>query len=108
MVGKGCDGIASLKPFPDIIRNGFHLREMSVFDSSVIHYVSDKSRSTIGGSTDITTVLPPVIIQTKAIDEMLKESQRCLSILNTYSHEIDASKYILRKANSRTRKAKRK
>ena len=78
---------------------------MSVFDSSVIHYVSDKSRS---GSTDITTVLPPVIIQTKAIDEMLKESQRCLSILNTYSHEIDTSKYILRKANSRTRKAKRK
>lgn len=106
VVGKDCDGIVSLKPFPDIIRNGFHMCEMSVFDSSIIHYVADKSRSTIGGSHDITTVLPPLHIQNKAIDEMVKESQRCLSILETFGHEMDTNKYLLRKTKRRTRRIK--
>jgi len=76
---------------------------MSVFDSSVVYCVDDKSLS---GSHDITTVLPPLYIQNKAIDEMIKESQRCLSILNTYSHEIDTSNIISRKKKTRTRKIK--
>lgn len=48
--GAQCDGIISETAFPDIIRNGWHLAELSVFDKSHIEYVKDYARPVIGGT----------------------------------------------------------
>jgi hypothetical protein len=52
----------SLKPFPDIIRNGMHKSEMSLFDNSCVDYVQDKPRPIDGGAYNMKNSLPYAIV----------------------------------------------
>lgn len=57
--GSMYDGIISERQFPDIIRNGFHFPEISIFDKSLVNFVSEVVRPVVGGSTN-TDFLPPI------------------------------------------------
>ena len=73
-IGNRYDGIASLKQFPDIIRNGTQHPEVCIFDQTNVEYVRDIPQYIIGGgkSGDIhlEDSLPPLHIDSRLIENL--------------------------------------
>jgi hypothetical protein len=92
-LGADCDGISSLKEFPDIIRNGMHCREISLFDNSHLEYIRDIPRPVIGGSVIRSTdLLPPLKIDNiylqKLRDSEQEFQEKMDKITTTYKPDI--------------------
>lgn len=83
IIGHLCDGIISVKKFPDIIRNGMHHAELSVFDKTDVVYNQDISQTVTGGSRsrEPKTLLGLNIVNdfTRENMEHLNESLKVLS-----------------------------
>jgi hypothetical protein len=75
-IGNRYDGIASLKQFPDIIRNGTQHPEVCIFDETNVEYVRDIPQYIIGGgksSRDVYSeedALPPLQIDSRLIERL--------------------------------------
>ena len=92
-IGNICDGICSLKKFPDIIRNGMHHAELCVFDKSHIMYVQDVPRPVIGGRMgEFSSLIPPEPPTLSAVDINNE-------ITNNYCKRIDEKLKYLEKIN---------
>jgi hypothetical protein len=95
--GHVCDGICSLKQFPDIIRNGMHHPELCVFDKSHILYVQDVPRPVIGGaitekSSSLSSLLPP---EPPKLSSVSMDNE----ITNNFCKRFDENMKILKNAN---------
>lgn len=78
--GSTYDGIISDKNFPDIIRNGFHFPEISIFDKSSIEFVGEVARPVFGGAENAKFLLP---IDSKTLTPEFQESiRRTSEIIN--------------------------
>ncbi len=90
-LGNVSDGIISLKPFPDIIRNGYQCSEMSVFDMSFVEYVNDTPRVVISGSSK-TEQLAPIFIKTEGnenVQHITKNFDKIYNKFNNnYRHDV--------------------
>jgi hypothetical protein len=84
------DGIISLKPFPDIIRNGMQFPELSVFDKSVIEYVQDKPRGTaaVGGGS---LRLPPLKLENEALRNAAEGVENIVKYITENNIKADLS-----------------
>ena len=117
--GSICDGIISEKMFPDIIRNGFQCAELSVFDNSVIEFVKEIPRHTLGGTMEgkvlpqiDTSKLSPYFWETvKLADEILSNIDTSkIKMPNIVIHEshlsnsIVAPNYINRRKTRKNRR----
>jgi len=88
IIGTVCDGICSLNKFPDIIRNGMHHPEISVFDNTHLEFVQDVARPVIGGS--LTADDSPRILTAMNLDN---------EIIRNYVNLMDENLVKLRKMN---------
>lgn len=89
--GMQLDGIISVTSFPDIIRNGMHLPELSVFDKSTIEYMHDYIHPLTGGSTtdgDIPIVYP---VQTKDLTPYAIER---IKLVNDVLDKLNETSYV--------------
>lgn len=77
VIGHVCDGVCSLNHFPDIIRNGMHHPELSVFDNTSVQYVQDVPRPVIGGATKVDW-MPPVLSAMNVDNEFVRNSVKRL------------------------------
>lgn len=72
IIGSVCDGICSLNNFSDIIRNGMHHPELSVFDNTHLEYVQDIPRSVIGGSLSTADDNPRILTAMNLDNEIIR------------------------------------
>lgn len=84
------DGIISLKPFPDIIRNGMQPPELSVYDKSFFQYIQDKPRTVVGGGNSL--YLPPLRLDNEQIKKAETGIDNMLNYIDTNNIKIDLSK----------------
>lgn len=91
-IGHVCDGICSLNRFPDIIRNGMHHPEFSVFDNASIVFVQDVPRPILGGAV-IEDRVPPVLssidLDNEIIRNHVKRFDQTLKNLSKYDLKAD-------------------
>jgi hypothetical protein len=114
--GSHCDGIISEKAFPDIIRNGLHFAELSVFDNSNLSYVKDHVRPTLGGGSMITPQVKYVFpISPEETNEFVKKQ---ISMADKILEELKSTRITVpgiefyetlveTKANTRKRKTRK-
>ncbi len=84
-------GIISLKPFPNIIRNGMQCSELSVFNKSTVEYVQDIPQSTIGG-TYANKFLPPLRVNNEYVQKAVRGMER-FEEMKRNNVKVDLTKY---------------
>lgn len=93
ILSSASDGIISLKPFPDIIRNGMQFPELSVYDKSYIDYVQEKPRhATSGGGMHF---LPPLKLDNEAIRKSAEGAENLINYINTNKIKVDLNKIVI-------------
>lgn len=104
---KDYDGILSDKNFPDIIRNGFHCTELSVFDNSFVEFVREIPRIVSGGSIN-NYLLPPIRSEDLSdfVREACKEADRFIEGIRKSNEEKEKETEARAKRRTRKRNSK--
>jgi hypothetical protein len=99
------DGIGCLEKYPDVLRNGFHHKELMIFKPSDVEYSKDIPRIIMGGSklsTDI-PLLTAISLDSEYIRETTKLFNEIVSS-DTFVLPTTNTNVIHKKKGRRTRK----